>query len=51
MKETIFFSFWSWDILSLSGADHVKAQHWLADGQKIPPATHLRHAVAGAKVL
>ena len=51
MKETILFSFWRRGILSLSGADHVKAQCWLADGQKIPPVTHLRRAVAGAKVL
>ena len=51
MKETIFFSFWRWGVLSLSGADHVKAQYWLADGQKIPPFIHLRHAITGAKVL
>ena len=51
MKETIFFSFWRWGILSLSGADHMTARCWLADGQKIPPGTHLRCAVAGAKEL
>ena len=37
--------------MSLSGADHVKAQCWLADRQKIPPVTHLRCATAGAKIL
>ena len=51
MEETIFFSFWRWGILPLSGANHVKAQCWLADGQNIPPVTHLRCADAGAMVL
>ena len=51
MKKTIFFFFWRWGVLSLSGIDHMEAQCCLADGQNIPPVTHLRCAVAGAKVL